>query len=814
MAPSAPQTSDPKGPSRASQQRSSPPRIPDHELLRVIGEGSYGEVWLARNVLGQHRAVKVIYRENFENDRPFEREFEGIKQFEPLSRTHTCQVDILHVGRNDPEGYFYYVMELADDANAKNHNWETYHPRTLRQELKMRGRLSPQECIGLGLALSDAVNVLHQHGLVHRDIKPSNIIFIGGVPKLADIGLVTSMSDAHSIVGTYGFVPPEGAGTPQADCYSLGMVLYEASTGYKSSEFPRPLASLKELPDPKVWVELNDIILRACTSDVRCRYRSVRQLRADLSMLRDGKSVRAIYVLRQRLTVLSCISVVTIILLLSALGVRSLWKPIRELPGNGTETHPGSEEGITKRPSPSASHDLALKVVKTLEMPGVLHWAGALLGKWERYRDPLLFLPIDQELNVISSQGYRLTWKLMPLSPGALLDLNFVSDIDENGSDETVVSGRAGEELFISVLDSSLSEVKRFKTNGEKRPGKFGDEFVNGLWAKRVVDLKGDGRKQMLALMGTAYIGRGPKPRQVLCFDYESQQPLWKYEMGPFAIALETVDLDRNGVKEIIVGTEALSNGNIAPDGTDDNHSYLYALRHDGSLLWTRELGGYFTRTYPLIADSDGTGAPAVLAWVKDAYEFRKKKHEPENGKIVKFDSQGTALYQYDAGMQLVSCRVVDLASNRNQRILAMDREGFVHVLDSRLRLLAKVHVVTNHFDRVRAQIAAIADLDQDGKNEIIVTSVQEEFRRGLSTGNPEDPPNVRVFHENCIIVLNSEFQPLARYLIAEEWNEMQDITVHVADFLGNGRLEILSLADKALVLEYDSGKLSKQAAK
>ena len=42
------------------------PRVPDHELLRPIGGGSYGEVWLARSVMGTYRAVKVVYRKTFE----------------------------------------------------------------------------------------------------------------------------------------------------------------------------------------------------------------------------------------------------------------------------------------------------------------------------------------------------------------------------------------------------------------------------------------------------------------------------------------------------------------------------------------------------------------------------------------------------------------------------------------------------------------------------------------------------------------------------------------------------------------------------
>src|SRR5467141_3831728 len=68
-------------PSRQSAS-TSPPSIPEHELLRRIGGGSYGEVWLARNVLGDYRAVKVIYRDKFEHNRPYEREFEGIQKFE------------------------------------------------------------------------------------------------------------------------------------------------------------------------------------------------------------------------------------------------------------------------------------------------------------------------------------------------------------------------------------------------------------------------------------------------------------------------------------------------------------------------------------------------------------------------------------------------------------------------------------------------------------------------------------------------------------------------------------------------------------
>src|ERR1051325_5431568 len=69
--------------------------------------------------MGSFRAVKVGYRKTFESEGRYEREFSGIKKFEPISRSHEGFVDILQVGRDDAKGYFYYVMELADDAREQ-----------------------------------------------------------------------------------------------------------------------------------------------------------------------------------------------------------------------------------------------------------------------------------------------------------------------------------------------------------------------------------------------------------------------------------------------------------------------------------------------------------------------------------------------------------------------------------------------------------------------------------------------------------------------------------------------------------------------
>jgi WD40 repeat protein len=278
-----------------------PPLVPDHELLRHIGRGAYGEVWLARSVTGAYRAVKIVHRASFDHDRPFEREFEGILQFEPISRRHDSQVDILHVGRSGDS--FYCVMELADDqvTGGQIPDPSLYQPRTLKSDLLFRGRLPFEECVRFGLALATALENLHSHGLVHRDVKPSNIIFVNGVAKLADIGLVTGVDTTRSYVGTEGFAAPEGPGTAQGDLYSLGKVLYEAVTGKDRQEFPELPTQLRELPDRDGLMELNAVIARACRHDPKDRYVSAAAMRADLELLQSGKSLARVHRLEKQL---------------------------------------------------------------------------------------------------------------------------------------------------------------------------------------------------------------------------------------------------------------------------------------------------------------------------------------------------------------------------------------------------------------------------------------------------------------------------------------------------------------------------------
>ncbi|MEN8693676.1 MAG: protein kinase domain-containing protein [Akkermansiaceae bacterium] len=272
------------------------PLIPDHEVLRKVGGGAYGEVWLARAVTGTMRAVKIVYREDFSDEITFEREFKGILKFEPISRDHPGLVHVLHVGRSDGKSpFYYYVMELGDDAYfSEEFNPVEYEPRTLRTDMVTANHvpLDTQFVVRTGRRLAEALDHLHERNLTHRDVKPSNVIFVEGNAKLADIGLVATM-DQRTFVGTEGFVPPEGPGSTGADIYSLGKVLYEMATGMDRLQFPELPEDGPPEKDRKKWIILNRLLCDVCEPRIgKRKIKTAAQLADALGCLEKGEKIK------------------------------------------------------------------------------------------------------------------------------------------------------------------------------------------------------------------------------------------------------------------------------------------------------------------------------------------------------------------------------------------------------------------------------------------------------------------------------------------------------------------------------------------
>jgi formylglycine-generating enzyme required for sulfatase activity len=429
------------------------PLIPDHELLRVIGRGAYGEIWLARTITGALRAVKIVYRVTFDSERAFLREFQGMSAFEPISRAHAGFVNILHVGRTAE--YLYYSMELADDHVAgRKIDVVTYEPRTLKSDLARHKRLSAAESIGVGLSLTQALDALHSRGLSHRDIKPSNIIFIDGVPKLADIGLVAA-SGQQSFVGTEGYVPPEGPGTPQADIYSLGKVLYEISTGKDRLDFPELDSQLSTQPDRERLLQLNDVLVKACANDPRKRYGAAAEMHGDLAALHRGDSIP--HEGRRRRRVAFATSAVLLVALVAA---AALWSWFRQ----------------------PVAGDLHLRVNIRTDPPGAL----VVLGDHAE-RSPATFEDLEPRRYVlrVMSPGFEPVETFVDLSGKRSVDPP-VFHLTRSKGALVIASEPAGTRFAIHSEDGQIARTGITpQTIADLPTGKYSVEAVRGDWQMR-----------------------------------------------------------------------------------------------------------------------------------------------------------------------------------------------------------------------------------------------------------------------------------------------------------------------------------------
>ena len=295
-----------------------PPIIPNYKLIKLIGEGSFGQVWVAMDATDSPCAIKIIYKRKSKKDL-FWKEFEGVKNYLPISRSNLGLVTILHVGKSDDDCFYYYTMELADDLHSGKHeNWQSYEAKSLSSYIKtIDSPCNLDEFGEIALNLSNGLAHLHTNGLVHRDIKPSNVIFVNGVSKLADVGLVSIGSEASTFIGTTGYIPPEGPGTPRADVYALGKSLYELLTGNNVGAFPTlPTLMGGDLSKEKSFAAYNHVISDACTPSASERIENGQSLRDAFSYVVSppAKSLPVHGTFRRKI-IYSIIAVITALLL-------------------------------------------------------------------------------------------------------------------------------------------------------------------------------------------------------------------------------------------------------------------------------------------------------------------------------------------------------------------------------------------------------------------------------------------------------------------------------------------------------------------
>ena len=248
-------------------------------LGAFCGGGAYGEVYVCTDISGRRLAVKIVSKIKLGDD--WERELRGVSNYRKITENAPNLLQIYHV--EEDADTFFYTMEAADSVSA-----DSYRADTLAERLK-NGPLPRNDTFKILRAIFDGIKTIHEAGFAHRDIKPDNIIFVKGVPKLSDIGLLSSLSATYTqLAGTLDFLPPEErsseSGTDRKsrqknDLYAFGKVIYCAVTGGSPQDFPAVPEELPLTPELKFFLRL---AFRLCSKDVRLRLDSLEKTEAEL----------------------------------------------------------------------------------------------------------------------------------------------------------------------------------------------------------------------------------------------------------------------------------------------------------------------------------------------------------------------------------------------------------------------------------------------------------------------------------------------------------------------------------------------------
>jgi tetratricopeptide (TPR) repeat protein/predicted Ser/Thr protein kinase len=272
--------------------------ISHYRVLGTLGKGGMGVVYEAEDIrLGRRVALKLL-PENFVSDsrtlQRFEREARAASS---LNHPGICTIYEVEEYEHQPV----IVMELLEGESLKE---------------KIRtGAMAPEEVVEAGIQISDALDVAHRKGIVHRDIKPANLFTVnGGRVKILDFGLAkavhseipeekgddASLTVEGVIPGTTAYMSPEQVRGDEidgrSDLFSLGIVLYEMSTGKRPFAGKNRIVLMDAILNAKAVAprevnpllpeELSAVILHCLDKNRERRYQNGAEIVSDLKRLR------------------------------------------------------------------------------------------------------------------------------------------------------------------------------------------------------------------------------------------------------------------------------------------------------------------------------------------------------------------------------------------------------------------------------------------------------------------------------------------------------------------------------------------------
>ncbi|WP_010585078.1 bifunctional serine/threonine-protein kinase/formylglycine-generating enzyme family protein [Schlesneria paludicola] len=259
-----------------------PAYIGRYEIVRLLGDGGFGRVWLAKDGrLERNVAIKIPHRHRALQQKDIEGYLTEARILSSLQ--HHAIVSVFDCGKTD-DGLWYVVSQYIDGCDLAN-------------KVK-RTPLSVTASAELVISLAEALEHAHSHGVVHRDVKPANILIDGaGRPYLADFGIALREVDygtGYTMLGTLAYMSPEqcrGEGhlvDGRSDLFSLGIVFYELLTGQRPFSANRLDSSAATDPKPPRQIddaiprEIERICLKAMAYRVVDRYAKTIEMASDL----------------------------------------------------------------------------------------------------------------------------------------------------------------------------------------------------------------------------------------------------------------------------------------------------------------------------------------------------------------------------------------------------------------------------------------------------------------------------------------------------------------------------------------------------
>lgn len=258
-----------------------------------IARGGMATVYLAMDTrLDRTVALKIMHR-SLAEDPAFVRRFSG--EAKAVARlAHPNVVQVFDQGRDGD--IVYLSMEYVPG-------------RTLRDELRERGRLAPREALEILIPVLAALAAAHQIGMIHRDVKPENVLIAeDGRVKVADFGLARAIEVGNQtrtgvMIGTVGYMAPEqvteGRADPRSDVYAAGVMLYELLTGRPPFEGQSPMAVAykhvhETVPAPSALVPGSPPMLDALVAGATARDPAARPADASALLVAAVETHRAL----------------------------------------------------------------------------------------------------------------------------------------------------------------------------------------------------------------------------------------------------------------------------------------------------------------------------------------------------------------------------------------------------------------------------------------------------------------------------------------------------------------------------------------